>query len=582
MKRALWSLGFTLVLSGTGQGAQGEVEIVQRPIQCWPTDRFLMLQSEFVPPGDIQTAKFYFRDTDEPDYYYVEFTLGPAGGSAIAPMAEPTTESVTFYTELVSRSYSSFRTEETVVPVASGAECQRRDPETAFYNGQNPDIAVGATRAGATPLPPGFQAQGIAKFLNATGIVGQPGGGLSGKTIGIIAGLGAGAGGALALTGSGSSETTTTGPFGGSTSSVSSTSTSTAIGGGSSSTTTASGGGSTSSTTTTVGGGGSTSSTTTTTGGGSTSSTTTTTVGGSTSSTTTTTGGSTSSTTTTTTGGSTSSTTTTTAGGSTSSTTTTTAGGSTSSTTTTAGTAQLRVSKSGPASVALKTPFNYSIQITNVGSAKASSVQVEDVLPATFSSMSPVGPPGGCQPFGNTVQCFNLEIDVGKSLTIRIQVISPSSPATLRNTARAWWGNPRQGPAVSNTVTTGVPLRTDDATGERVAVKTFLDVEPYNGRTRGRILSNDSEAFEVTNTGPVVHNFAANAGENRVEASFLAGGSRSRGIWRFDFGGAARFVPGSIRVDSGLIYGQGERFVAFTVEEGSSLRFRYRVSDDSP
>src|SRR5262245_19583919 len=169
-----------------------------------------MLRSTFVPPGDIQTAKFYFRSTEHPDYYYVELTLGPGGGTAIGPKAEPTTASVTYYLELVTKSFNSFRTEERAVPVASGSECKRRDPEAAFYTGQNPDIAVGATRAGVASLPPGFQAECISRFLNVLGSVGDVGGGgISGKAIGIIAGVGGGAAAALALSGKSTDATTT-------------------------------------------------------------------------------------------------------------------------------------------------------------------------------------------------------------------------------------------------------------------------------------------------------------------------------------------------------------------------------------
>ncbi len=586
LNRVLWTFGFLLALSGLSWAAQGEVEIVHDPMVCWPVDQFPILRSSFVPPEDIHSAKFYFRSTEQPDYYYLQLTLAAGGGTAIGPKAEVTTPSVTYYIEIVTRSFNAFRSEERAVPVASGDECRRRDPETAFYNGQNPDIAVGATRVGAAPLPPGFQADGIARFLNATGIAGETGGGVSGNTLAIIGGAGGAGAAALAFTGGGSSDPTTTSPIGGSTSGNSSSSTSTAIGGGSSSTTTASGGGSTSSSTTTIGGGGSTSSTTTTIGGGGS---TTTIVGGSTTTSSPTTGPTTSLPTTSipTSSGPTTSLPTTsvpTSSGPTTSLPTTSIP--TSSVPTTiptssvpSGAARLQVSKSGPASVSPNTPFTYTVRISNVGTATATAVEVLDKLPADFERLTG---PSGCtgSPATNEVRCFNLKIDPGNSATLSIQVRSPSS-GTLVNTATAWWGNPRQGP-VSGSTSTKVSLRTDETTAERIAVKTFLDIEPYDGRSRGRIVSNDSEAFEVTNAGPVVHHFAVVAGENRVEATLLGGASRSRGVWRFDFSGAPRFVPGSIRVDSGQVYGQGARFVAFTVEEGSSLRFRYQVSDDIP
>ena len=122
MTRFLWSLAFALSWHGVALGVQDEIEIVHDPIQCWPVDQFLLLRSSFVPAGDIQTAKFYFRASEQADYYYLELTVGADPGG-IAPKALPTTASVTYYIELVTRSFNSFRSEERVVPVESGDLC---------------------------------------------------------------------------------------------------------------------------------------------------------------------------------------------------------------------------------------------------------------------------------------------------------------------------------------------------------------------------------------------------------------------------------------------------------------------------
>jgi hypothetical protein len=134
----------------------------------------------------------------------------------------------------------------------------------------------------------------------------------------------------------------------------------------------------------------------------------------------------------------------------------------------------------------------------------------------------------------------------------------------------------------SNTVSTSVRLRTDDPGGERIAVKTFLDIEPYDGRARGRVVFNGSEALEVSNQSPVVHHMAANDGENRVEGTVLALPDRGRGFWRFDFSAAGRFDPGSLRVESGQVYAMDDRSISFSVAEGSLVRFRYGVRPGSP
>lgn len=237
LKRCYWfSVAGLLSRSAFALGSQGDVDIQQAPpIECWPIDEFLLARSTFVPPENVRAVKFYFRSTAFPDYYFVDVTLGPdalaaiaAGeGRAIVPKAHPDTREVTFYVELLTDSFEAFRTEERTVPVASGSECKRRDPAAAYFPDSDPNITVHATRMGAAPLPPGFQADGIGSFVSAAGSSGETGGGLSGKTIGIIAGAGGAA--AIALTqggGSNSSSSIIVGATSTSTTPVSATTTS--------------------------------------------------------------------------------------------------------------------------------------------------------------------------------------------------------------------------------------------------------------------------------------------------------------------------------------------------------------------
>ena len=206
----LRSLSLVCLLFGSAVAAeaQSDVDIQPDPIECWPIDEFLMVHSLFVPPENIQTARFYFRSTAFPDYYFVDLTMVGGDGSAIVPKAHPDTVEVTFYVELLTFSFDAFRTEEKTVPVESANECKRRNPAALFFSGENPNIAVSATRPGATPLPPGFQADGITSFLNATSSS-ESAGGVSGKTIGIIAGVAGGAAAGIAVSQGGDSDTTT-------------------------------------------------------------------------------------------------------------------------------------------------------------------------------------------------------------------------------------------------------------------------------------------------------------------------------------------------------------------------------------
>ncbi len=578
------TLSLLLLWSGLAYGAHGDVEIQQEPIECWPIDEFLLVQSSFVPPEDIQTAKFYFRSTAHPDYYYIELTLGQSGGRAIAPKAQPDTVEVTFYTELVTHSFSAFRTEERTVPVASGTECKRRDPEAAFYAGQNPDIAVGATRLGATPLPPGFQADGIARFLSATGITGEAGaGGVSGKTIGIIAGIGGAGAGALALTGGGSSETTTTAIGGITTTNVSSSSTSTAIGGVTSTTTTVAGGGTpTSSTTTTVGGG------STTTSGGSTTtiigSSTTTSIGTSTSTTTigtsTTTTSIGSSTTTTSVGSSStttsvgSSSTTTSVGSSTTTSTTSTT------TTTVAATADLSVTKSGPANVSVGQIFSYTITVDNLGPATSNGIIVTDTWTAGRAQLQFINNPSCAPVAANQFGC-NLGSLASTAPPVTVVARFQATQAgSLTNTVTVLQASPTDPNSSNNTrsvstliaFTAGPPAELD------MAYRSSIDVEPRNGSVRGQIVINGS--FQGTdNSGEFVYTARVKEGLNRVETQVDAPGDAS-GSWRFDFSASADFVAGSLRVESGQVFSQDGTALVFVVGGGASPpRFTFEVGE---
>ena len=574
------TLALLLFWSGAAFGAQGEVEIVQDPIECWPVDQFLLIQSSFVPPEDIQTAKFYFRSTSHPDYYYVELTLGQSGGRAIAPKAQPDTLEVTFYTELVTGSFSAFRTEERTVPVASGAECKRRDPEAAFYTGQNPDIAVGATRLGSTPLPPGFQADGISRFLSATGITGEAGGGVSGKTIGIIAGVGGAGAAALALSGGGSSETTTTVIGGVTTTNVTISSTSTAIGGGGSTTTTVGGGGTpTSSTTTTVAGGPTTTilgSTTTIIG-----SSTTTSIGTSSSTTsvigsTTTTAGSS---TTTSVGSSTTTNPSTTT--SVASSTTTTAA---STTTTAAATVDVTVSISdGGATPKVGTVFSYTVTVRNLGSGTANGVVVA-ISRAPAGALSFLGSSGAtCNPLGALVACNFPNVPGGENRiagvsfqAVQVGTVNVGASVSSSNEPSANQGNN------TGSDSTQIVAALRDARSEEtdLTFQSSLALTPSGESVRARIAVNDSRA-EETGGSARIHTMKGLTGENRMEAVLF--NRDSRGSWRFDFGGTRDFVRGSLRVGSGDVESLDGTSVGFRVSPGMGpIRFTFALQDQSP
>lgn len=115
-------------------------------------------------------CRVYFRSDKYPDFYYVEASEipeTPEDFRAILPKPSPETERVIYYVEAVDTEYEIYQTPEADPAVVDDA-C-RRDPG-AYYMGENPEIVVGATSAGAAAVPPGFQALGITGFISAAGV----------------------------------------------------------------------------------------------------------------------------------------------------------------------------------------------------------------------------------------------------------------------------------------------------------------------------------------------------------------------------------------------------------------------------
>jgi hypothetical protein len=581
---------------------QGDVAIQLDPdLQCWPSDGFLQVDSTFLPPEEVLSAKLYFRSIEHPDYYFVEYTLTPLGaGRTLVPMADTSTPSVSFYSEVVTHSYMSFRTPEGIADVAPKDECKRRDPETAFYSGENPDIALGSTRAGVPQIAPGFQSQGISRFISVTGQIAQEGG--IGKTVAIV-GAGGGAAAALLLLAGGDSATTTQIIAGTTvTTSVPTTSatggivtsTTTTAGGGGSATTTAGGGGSATTTvtsgltTTTVVGG----STTTTVVGGTTTTTaaggTTTTVAGGTTTTaspTTTTASPTtttaSPTTTTTTA---SPTTTTTATGptsttSTSTTTTTTAPPTTTTTRTTTTTAaagaDLRVSKSGsPNPVRVGASLTYSIVVVNGGPGTAVGVSFIDAFSPSLSISSMTASSGGsCTQIAVAqISCAWGNVASGGSVSASLVMI-PSQTGGVSNSVSVISGTPDPVPGNNSaSVDTTVNLRTDAADALILAYTTELRAAGAD-ILRGRLVVNDSILIPIDSSSPRTLQSRGRPGQNRFEAA-VDSEVTADGSWRFDFSASRHFKPGSLHVESGEVLALDGRSVVFAVRRGGPpLRF---------
>ena len=168
-------------------------DIVHDSQECLPTDNFTMFTAGYEPPEDVQTFRLYFKSDLSPDYYYIDLELGVDGFTS--PLPRPTSESrtVSYYIEMVDRSFNSVRTVQFDANVVESAdECRRRNPAVAFFTGGDPELVI-RNLSGIPVLPLGFQAQGIASLGGAgigAGTVAVAGAVVAGATAGVLAATG--------------------------------------------------------------------------------------------------------------------------------------------------------------------------------------------------------------------------------------------------------------------------------------------------------------------------------------------------------------------------------------------------------
>lgn len=126
-------------------------------------------------------------------------------------------------------------------------------------------------------------------------------------------------------------------------------------------------------------------------------------------------------------------------------------------------TADLAVTKSGPASVSGGGQITYAVTVKNLGAAPATHVGVKDVLPAGVTLVSATPSQGTCT--GAT--CALGSLAKSASATVTIVVGAPCAAATLTDTASAWADqkdpNPGNSSASASTAVT-VPCVGVDAT----------------------------------------------------------------------------------------------------------------------
>ena len=188
--------------------AQGSLVLTHSAVECIANDQHSILGANVQPGDQVQSCRVYFRAAQHPDFYYVEMDRVGAVCTGTMPMPSPETAQVIYYIEAVDLGFNPAQSGENIANVTDSGECRRRDPGAAYYTGEDPGIIVGATIAGASAIPLGFQAAGIAGFISAAGAVSTAAavGAAAAAGIGtlgivlIVAGGAAAAGGIIAVT----------------------------------------------------------------------------------------------------------------------------------------------------------------------------------------------------------------------------------------------------------------------------------------------------------------------------------------------------------------------------------------------
>ena len=103
--------------------------------------------------------------------------------------------------------------------------------------------------------------------------------------------------------------------------------------------------------------------------------------------------------------------------------------------TVTAPSADLSVSKDGPAQVNEGQAFSYTLTVTNDGPDEATNVAVVDTLPAGVEFVGATGAGWSCGLSNGTVTCTRPSLAAGASAAITIDVTAPLEVGTLINTA---------------------------------------------------------------------------------------------------------------------------------------------------
>jgi hypothetical protein len=151
--------------------------ILHDELECLTYDHFPIVDARIAPGDKVQVSRVYFRSDKYPDFYYVDMgheNPTPDDFRAILPKPSLETERIYYYVESVDDGYNSLQTLQHDPQVLEVQAC--KDRGAVWFQGEDPNIVVGATTGLAAALPPGFQAAGITGFVSSLGVLTTVGG----------------------------------------------------------------------------------------------------------------------------------------------------------------------------------------------------------------------------------------------------------------------------------------------------------------------------------------------------------------------------------------------------------------------
>jgi hypothetical protein len=178
------------VAAASAAESAGPPQISHDPLRCVQAAQFPRVDAGVASTTSLRHTRVYFKAHQHPDWYFVEMRgLDQGQYLALLPQPLPETRQLDYYVHALDVQAQTSQTDTYEPDVAKGRCPLGR--EVAPWSGPVA-IVLFATRAGQSPIPPGFAAQGITAFVTEAGTT------LSGSALG---GEAPGAGGATGAAG---------------------------------------------------------------------------------------------------------------------------------------------------------------------------------------------------------------------------------------------------------------------------------------------------------------------------------------------------------------------------------------------